>query len=49
MSFFWSSWITIFSLACWIFIFGVLVLTLKTKPQLEEDETTGHSYDGIRE
>ncbi|OPH38516.1 cytochrome-c oxidase, cbb3-type subunit III [Moraxella equi] len=49
MSFFWSSWITIFSLACWVFIFGVLVWTLKTKPVLEEDETTGHSYDGIRE
>lgn len=49
MSFFWSSWITIFSLACWAFIFGVLVWTLKTKPILEEDETTGHSYDGIRE
>lgn len=49
MSFFWSSWITILSLGCWLFIFGVLVWTLRTKPILEEDETTGHSYDGIRE
>lgn len=49
MSFFWSSWITILSLGCWLFIFGVLVWTLRTKPVLEEDETTGHSYDGIRE
>lgn len=49
MSFFWSSWITILSLGCWLFIFGVLVWTLRSKPVLEEDETTGHSYDGIRE
>ena len=49
MSFFWSSWITILSLGCWLLIFGVLVWTLRSKPVLEEDETTGHSYDGIRE
>lgn len=49
MSFFWSSWITIFSLGCWLFIAGVLVYTLRYRPKLEEDETTGHSYDGISE
>lgn len=49
MSFFWSSWITVLSLACWLFIFGVLMWTLKSKPVLDEDETTGHSYDGIKE
>ncbi|USZ14440.1 cytochrome-c oxidase, cbb3-type subunit III [Moraxella sp. FZFQ2102] len=49
MSFFWGSWITILSLGCWLFIFGVLVWTLKSKPALEEDGTTGHEYDGIRE
>lgn len=49
MSFFWSSWITVFSLGCWLFIFGVLVYTLRYRPKLEEDETTGHSYDGISE
>ena len=49
MSFFWSSWITIFSVGCWLFILGVLVYTLRYRPILEEDETTGHSYDGIRE
>lgn len=49
MSFFWSSWITIFSLGCWLFIFGVLMWTLKSKPALEKDGTTGHEYDGIRE
>lgn len=49
MSFFWSSWITIFSLGCWLFIMGVLVATLKYRPPLEEDGTTGHEYDGIKE
>lgn len=49
MSFFWSSWITVFSLGCWLFIFGVLVYALRYRPKLEEDETTGHSYDGISE
>lgn len=49
MSFFWGSWITILSLGCWLFIFAVLVWTLRSKPVLDEDETTGHSYDGIRE
>ncbi len=49
MSFFWGSWITILSLGCWLFVFGVLVWTLKSKPELEEDGTTGHEYDGIRE
>ncbi|MDO4450104.1 MAG: cytochrome-c oxidase, cbb3-type subunit III [Moraxella sp.] len=49
MNFFWSSWVTVISLACWAFIFGVLMWTLKAKPKLEEDGTTGHVYDGIRE
>lgn len=49
MSFFWSSWITIFSLGCWLFIAGVLFLSLKFKPPLEDDGTTGHEYDGIKE
>lgn len=49
MSFFWGSWITVISLACWLFVFGVLVWTLKSKPVLAEDETTGHEYDGIKE
>lgn len=49
MSFFWSSWVTVFSLGCWIFIASVLFLTVRHKTVLEEDETTGHSYDGIRE
>lgn len=49
MSFFWSSWITILSLGCWLFILGVLVFCLKHKPTLEEDGTTGHVYDGIQE
>lgn len=50
MSFFWSSWVTVLSLACWLFIFGVLIWTLRTKPDLAEDETTGHVYDDtIRE
>lgn len=49
MSFFWGSWVTIISLGCWAFILFVLVWTLRHRPILEEDETTGHSYDGIRE
>lgn len=49
MSFFWGSWITVFSLGCWAFILFVLVWTVRHRPILEEDETTGHSYDGIRE
>ena len=49
MSFFWSSWITVLSLGCWLFIFGVLAWTLKTKPTLDENHTTGHEYDGIKE
>lgn len=49
MTFFWSSWITILSLACWAGILGVLLFVLKYKPKLEEDGTTGHNYDGITE
>ncbi len=49
MTFFWSSWITILSIACWAGILGVLLFVLKYKPDVEEDGTTGHEYDGIRE
>ena len=49
MTFFWSSWITVLSFACWLFILGVLLMVLKYKPEVEEDGTTGHEYDGIRE
>ncbi|MGP4714686.1 cytochrome-c oxidase, cbb3-type subunit III [uncultured Psychrobacter sp.] len=49
MTFFWSSWITILSIGCWVFILGVLLFVLKYKPDVEEDGTTGHEYDGIRE
>lgn len=49
MTFFWSSWITILSIACWALILGVLLFVLKYKPELKEDGTTGHSYDGISE
>lgn len=49
MSFFWSSWVTVLSLGCWLFVFGVLMWTLKSKPALDEDGTTGHEYDGIQE
>ena len=49
MTFFWSSWITILSFACWLGILGVLLMVLKYKPEVEEDGTTGHSYDGIQE
>lgn len=47
MSIFWSSWITILSLACWLGILGVLLFVLRNKPDLEEDGTTGHTYDDV--
>ena len=40
MTFFWSSWITILSIACWAGILGVLLFVLKYKPDVEEDGTT---------
>lgn len=46
---FWSSWITIIAFACWLFILGVLVFVIKFKPEVQEDGTTGHEYDGIKE
>ena len=49
MTFFWSSWITILSIMCWAGILGVLLMVLKYKPEVEEDGTTGHTYDGIQE
>ena len=47
MSIFWSSWITILSLACWLGILGVLLFVLRNKPDLAEDGTTGHTYDDV--
>ena len=47
MSIFWSSWITILSLACWLGILGVLLFVLRNKPDLAEDGTTGHTYDEV--
>lgn len=49
MSLFWSLWVTLFSLGCWAFIFFVLWSTLRYRPHIEEDGTTGHAYDGISE
>lgn len=49
MSIFWSLWVTFFSLACWIFISCVLWFTLRYRPTMAEDKTTGHTYDGIQE
>ncbi|PNK61417.1 cytochrome-c oxidase, cbb3-type subunit III [Psychrobacter sp. FDAARGOS_221] len=47
MSIFWSSWITILTLACWLGILGVLLFVLRNKPDLAEDGTTGHTYDDV--
>lgn len=49
MTFFWSTWITVLSFMCWAGILGVLLMVLKYKPEVEEDGTTGHDYDGIKE
>lgn len=46
---FWSWWITLISIGCWCFVTGALIFVLRMKPNLEEDGTTGHVYDGIRE
>lgn len=49
MTTFWSMWITVLSLGCWAFVTGILIFVLRLRPHLEEDGTTGHVYDGIRE
>lgn len=49
MSIFWSLWITFFSIGCWVFITAVLWFTLRYRPTIQEDKTTGHAYDGIQE
>ncbi|WP_201615949.1 cytochrome-c oxidase, cbb3-type subunit III [Psychrobacter urativorans] len=49
MTFFWSTWITVLSFMCWLGILGVLLMVLKYKPEIDEDGTTGHNYDGIQE
>ena len=49
MSIFWSSWITILSIGCWLFILGALLYVVRpgSSPELEEDGTTGHTYDDV--
>ena len=50
MTGFWSSWVTLLSIGCWVFVAGALYFTLtKWKPELDEDGTTGHEYDGLKE
>lgn len=49
MSLFWSIWVAVLSLGCWLWILYWLVGTLGYRPHIEEDGTTGHEYDGIRE
>jgi len=49
MTTFWSLWVAILSMGCWVFVTGTLIFVLRMKPTLEEDGTTGHVYDGIRE
>lgn len=49
MSLFWSIWVTIFSLGCWLWILYWLVGTLGYRPTMQDDGTTGHAYDGIQE
>lgn len=49
MSLFWSLWVTILSFGCWLFILAVLAFTLRYRPKIEQDGTTGHTYDGIQE
>ncbi len=49
MSLFWNFWVTLFSLGCWLFIVAILWFTLRYRPNIGEDGTTGHVYDGISE
>lgn len=49
MSLFWSIWVTILSLGCWLWILYWLVGTLGYRPTMQDDGTTGHAYDGIQE
>lgn len=49
MTDFWSWWVALLSIGCWIFVTGTLIFVLRMRPTLEEDGTTGHTYDGIKE
>jgi len=49
MTDFWSWWVALLSIGCWLFVTGTLIFVLKMRPTLEEDGTTGHTYDGIKE
>ncbi len=49
MSLFWSLWVTVLTIACWLWILYWLVGTLGYRPKMEDDGTTGHEYDGIQE
>lgn len=49
MNLFWSIWVTILSLGCWLWILYWLVGTLGYRPSMQDDDTTGHTYDGIQE
>ena len=49
MSLFWSLWVTVLSLGCWLWILYWLTGTLRYRPKMEDDGTTGHAYDGIQE
>ncbi|MEC7121089.1 MAG: cytochrome-c oxidase, cbb3-type subunit III [Pseudomonadota bacterium] len=49
MTDFWSWWVALISIGCWVFVTGVLIFVLRMRPTLEEDGTTGHVYDGIKE
>jgi cytochrome c oxidase cbb3-type subunit 3 len=42
MTTFWSLWVAILSMGCWLFVTGALIFVLRMKPKLEEDGTTGH-------
>lgn len=49
MSLFWNIWVTILSIGCWAWILYWLASTQRFRPELDEEGTTGHVYDGISE
>lgn len=49
MTDFWSWWVALLSIGCWLFVTGTLIFVLRMRPTLDEDGTTGHVYDGIKE
>lgn len=49
MSSFWSTWISVLTIACIVFCAVILTWNLKNHVGVKEGESTGHEFDGIEE